>query len=109
VHINQDDKERFDYVRVYSIYRSSVNGTPVVKVINDMKCSQFVLDQGTYMAKFVDTNEQGYDFDAYRILVNSDHIKPNAIATKDAKMFLANYESDTDVVNMNIVGEGSLI
>lgn len=44
-----------------------------------------------YGMEFTDTNEQGYDFDAYRILVNSDHIVPNAIGYKDQKMFLGNY------------------
>lgn len=38
--IGDDAKERFDYIRFYSIYRSSVNGTPVVKVIKDVKCDQ---------------------------------------------------------------------
>lgn len=42
--------------------------------------------------------------------MNSDHIKPNAIATKDGKMFLANYESDIKVVNGHIIDpSGSVI
>ena len=38
VKINSDDKKRFEYVRIYSIYRSSIDGQPVVKVIKDVKC-----------------------------------------------------------------------
>lgn len=106
VNINPEDKDNFDYVRVYSIYRTSLDGTPQVKVVKDIKCDLLSPENevnpslsGYWYAKFADTNEGGYDFDAYRILVNSDHIRPNAIAHKDEKMFLGNYKVDTGLVS----------
>lgn len=130
VKINIEDHDNFEYVRVYSIYRSSINGTPVVKVIKDTKLDNFTgyvqnpnydptdpnsqeyipydpsdqMQIEFYGIEFTDTNEQGYDFDTYRILVNSDHIKPNAIGYKDQKMFLGNYSSDFNIENPFIEG-----
>lgn len=99
IDINKKDAESFDYIRVYSIYRTSLDGTPAVKVIKDIKLDTLELheDDDFYRACFTDTNEGGYDFDAYRILINSDHIKPSAIVHKDVKLFLANYETDNIV------------
>ena len=105
VNINQEDQNNFEYVRVYSIYRSSINGTLVVKVIKDAKCEDFTNNTTYYSITFTDTNEQGYDFDAYRILINSDNIIPNAIAQKDAKLFFGNYISDNHLVSSSKVFE----
>ena len=95
--INKIDCKNFDHVRIYSIYRTSLNGTPQVKVVNDFRCdsmtaymlsgSDYVQWNGDsvddivyYQVCFIDTNESGYDFDAYRIIIGNDHIKPAAIA-----------------------------
>ena len=99
VTIGEDDYKRFEYVRIYSIYRTSENGAPQVKVIRDIKCSDMTKSGNNYITSFTDTNEQGYDFDAYRLLVNSDHIIPSAIGFKDQKMFLGNYQSTINIQN----------
>lgn len=57
ININADDHDNFEYVRVYSIYRSSINGTPVVKVIKDVKCEDFIDNTTYYSLTFTDTNE----------------------------------------------------
>jgi len=36
IRINPEDYNKFENIRVYQIYRSSLNTTPVVKVINDL-------------------------------------------------------------------------
>lgn len=41
VKVNPEDHDNFEYVRVYSIYRSSINGAPIVKVIKDTKLDNF--------------------------------------------------------------------
>lgn len=99
VKINIEDHDNFEYVRVYSIYRSSINETPIVKIIKDVKCDDFIDNTDYFSMSFTDTNEQGYDFDAYRILVNSEHIVPNAIGYKDQKMFLGNIKTDDTILS----------
>ena len=45
VYVSEEDRDRFDYVRVYSIYRSSIDTAPLVKVVKDIKCKDM-----TYMS-----------------------------------------------------------
>ena len=59
--------------------------------------------------KFTDTNQTGYDFDAYRLLVQNDHIIPNAISFKDQKLFLGNYTSTMKTDRFVIRDDNSLI
>ena len=93
LYISDQNHDKFEYIRVYSIYRSSLDGTPVVKVINDIKTSMLQRANNVYSVKFTDTNTTGYNFDAFRILIQNDHIVPQAMAHKDEKLFMANYES----------------
>ena len=118
IRINIEDYNKFENIRVYQIYRSSLNATPVVKVINDLNVKSAVSYNGLeeeqqqgdrsvdtiyYHIKITDTNETGYDFDAYKLLVQNDYIKPNSFVTKDEKMFFGNYNSDTDLVDYDLL------
>ena len=59
--IPRDFLKKFDYVRFYSIYRSSLDTTPLVKVINEVETSNLtakyessVIDH--YELSFIDDN-----------------------------------------------------
>ena len=74
VNIGKEDHDRFEYVRVYSIYTTSIDATPVVKVVKNIRCDTMLADQNDsnrYTFRFTDDNQNGYDFDAYRILITS--------------------------------------
>jgi hypothetical protein len=68
-----DFHDKFDYIRFYSIYRSALDTTPLVKVINEVKTSNLTTvlvdeddpysDIDHYTLSFIDDNTQGYIYD----------------------------------------------
>ena len=78
---NLDD---FEYVRAYSIHRSSVNTTPSVKVIADIKVFESKV-------KFIDDGQQGYTVDPQMLLyIGGKEIIANTAESKDGTLFLGN-------------------
>jgi hypothetical protein len=86
-------EKEFDYIRVYSIYRTSLNAQPLVKVVRDIEIDK---DNNHNSYTFVDTNEFGYDFDAYRLLIPQTPIIPQTFTHKDSKLFEGNYKFNTN-------------
>ena len=91
----ETDSARFDYARVYQIYRSSVDTVPQVKVIRDIKLNRTV----GQVYRFVDTNEQGYDFDAYRLLIPQTPVVADTFVQKDQKLFEGAYRTGAPVTD----------
>lgn len=76
----------FDYIRLYSILRTSLNGTPEVKIVSDVK----IPDDGNSIT-IVDNGNIGEIIDASRLLfVGSKDIIPQCIEAKDNVLFLGN-------------------
>lgn len=106
--------KKFDYVRFYSIYRSSLDTTPLVKVINEIEINNPNANE-SHTYKFIDDNTQGYVYDAQQLLIRNNKIIPQTFNYKDGKLFFGNFKNeinltsieDTIFNNVNILWERS--
>jgi hypothetical protein len=81
----------FEYIRLYSIFRTSIDATPTVKIVTDIK-----LDKDLY-AEYIDTNTSGSIIDPTTLLyVGGESIVAGTITQKDNTMFLGNLELKRD-------------
>ena len=89
----------FDYIRVYSIHRSSINATPEVKRIVDLPI--------TYesVMRYTDTGTNGEIIDPTILLyIGGEEVVCNTMEQKDNTLFLGNFSLkrrmiDTDIKN----------
>lgn len=82
--INNVDNN-FDYLRIYSIQRTSLNGQAIGRRVADLKIN------GTTLT-LVDNGELGNSIDTTELLyIGGDLIEANTLAVKDNTLFLANY------------------
>lgn len=82
IDINNIDT-KFDYVRVYSILRTSIDATPTVKRVTDYDIN------GNTSITIVDNNTTGDTVDPYYLLyLGGKDIVPKCIASKDNTLFL---------------------
>lgn len=73
----------FDYIRIYSIVRTSINATPTVKVVADLLTSSTV--------RYTDVNATGYTIDPTVLLyIGGETIIPATMTQKDNTLFLGN-------------------
>ena len=80
----------FQYVRVYSIHRTSINATPTVKQVIDLEITLKYEDY-TNSLTYVDTGTEGSVVDPTMLLyLGGETISANAIASKDNTLFLGN-------------------
>ena len=87
---NVDKSGEWDYLRVYSILRTAVNGEPVCKRVIDLDIGNF--ESGNSIT-YVDNGEFGETIDSTRLLyVGGERIVPKTIAQKDGTLFLGNYK-----------------
>ena len=103
-----DKSNKWDYLRIYSISRTSIDGTPVCKRVADIKIDNFINStegtEGTTIT-YIDNGELGETIDSTRLLyVGGERIIPKTIAQKDGTLFLGNYkiirpEIDKEVKN----------
>lgn len=89
----------YDYVRIYSIQKSSFNSTPLVKVIGDYEIN-------TPSIKAIDTGSIGYEVDPYILLyIGSEELVLKDFAIKDNTFFGANITllriSNLDTLNLS--------
>lgn len=77
---------RFDFLRVYSIHRTSLDAVPTVKIVADVE-----LDSSGEEVEITDSGNMGEIIDPTRMLfVGGEDIVANAIGTKDSVLFLGN-------------------
>lgn len=75
---------KFQYIRVYSIQRTTLNTTPIVKVVTDL-----TIDSN--MVSFTDDGMIGYNIDPTRLLyIGGESIIADTITAKDNTLFLGN-------------------
>ncbi len=92
-----DVDKSFDYIRIYSIVRSSENGTPVVKRVTDIKIGQ----DDSY--SYVDNNLGGSIEDISVLMyAGGTSIIPKTIEQKDNVLFLGNYEFKNKPISQEI-------
>lgn len=76
--------QNFEYLRIYSILRTSLNGTPLVKRVQDIKIAGDT-------ATFTDTGLQGDVIDPTELLYKGgDEIRAKTMEQKDGTLFLGN-------------------
>lgn len=79
---------RFDYVRVYSIHRTSLDAVPTVKRVVDIEI------KGRSTIKYIDSGTTGDVITPTELLyVGGDLYSVETITSKDNTLFLANYNS----------------
>lgn len=97
IDINNVDT-KFDYVRVYSILRTSIDATPTVKRVTDYDIN------GNTSITIVDNNTTGDTVDPYYLLyLGGKDIVPKCIASKDNTLFLGDITySRLDIKSLGI-------
>ncbi|NCD07250.1 MAG: hypothetical protein EOL97_14140, partial [Spirochaetia bacterium] len=91
----------YDYVRIYSIQKSSFNSTPVVKVVGD-----FEVTAGEVV--LIDTGSVGYEIDPYILLyIGSEELILKDFAIKDNTFLGANITLSR-ISNLSTLNLGNL-
>ena len=76
----------FQYLRIYSIHRTSLNSTPTVKIVTDIEISDSSIT-------YIDTGLTGTDIDPTKMLyIGGESISAGTITEKDNTLFLGNIE-----------------
>ena len=87
IQVSNIDKN-FDYLRIYSIQRTSINATPLVKVVVDLSIPEY----GTIL-NYTDTGNTGYTIDPTDLLyVGGEEVIFGTLVQKDNTLFLGNIE-----------------
>ena len=85
----------FDYIRVYSILRTSINSTPEVRIVSDISISSSI--------NFVDNGTIGSTIDPTELLyIGGEDIIAGTIAHKDNTLFLGDISLNKKVLNSTI-------
>lgn len=100
----QNVDTKFDYLRIYSIIRTSLNATPTVKRVVDIDIKNSI---GTVDIRYTDTNTSGDIVDNNSILFQKESLIPQCIISKDNTLFIGNIKSqnpnDSDIkLNLSI-------
>jgi hypothetical protein len=87
----------FDYVRVYSIHRTSINATPTCKIVIDLA----IPESGDI--NYTDNGISGSTIDPTELLyVGSEEVVFGTMAQKDNTLFLGDIENKRKVLSQNI-------
>ena len=93
----QDADSNFQYIRVYSIHRTSIDATPTVKVVVDLEVSP------DNIISFTDNGTQGYVIDPTQPLyVGGEMISAGTITQKDNTLFLGDINLIRPTITENI-------
>jgi len=105
ININTNN-DKFEYVRVYSVIRTSLNAEPQVSIVKDVKLNN------DNSAQIIDTNTFNTPIAATDVLfLGGSSITASTIEQKDNTLFLGNItELTTDVLTdiKNIANKGTL-
>lgn len=87
---------RFDYIRIYSIHRTSIDATPTVTNVMDLPINNSEND-----LEYVDNGTIGTTIDPTELLyIGGENIVPGTMAHKDGTLFLGNI-----ILNNKVLGE----
>lgn len=98
----------FDYLRIYSIQRTSINGTPICKRVMDLDISAMRVDEegsdGTYFT-YRDTGYQGDNVDPTELLYKANEpFTASTIEQKDNTLFFGNIKLERNHIKQDILG-----
>lgn len=98
--------KNFDYMRIYSILRTSKDGTPLVKRIQDLE-----IKESTSSLTYIDNGTSGETVDPTELLYKGgEEIAAKTIEQKDGALFLGNIIVKRPVLNIKnrIFGTNSI-
>lgn len=96
---NIDINHHFDYIRLYSIIRTSENATPIVRIVADKEIDSLPTDSSGKYALFIDTNTTGEIVDPTVLqYIGGKEIVAQTIAQKNNTLFLGNIELKTKTI-----------
>lgn len=98
-HISIENPEtRFQYLRIYSIHRTSIDATPTVKIVTDVE----ITNDSTKIV-YIDTGLTGSNIDPTKMLyIGGESIIAGTIAEKDNTLFLGNIELERQSISDEI-------
>ncbi len=101
--INIDDIDRsFDYLRIYSIQRTSLDGKPICRRVQDIAINPTGISPVS-SATFVDVGTSGDSIDPTELLFKGgESVVAKTIEQKDGTLFLGNLEVGRTSVNPTI-------
>lgn len=95
---------RFDYVRVYSIHRASINATPNVLNVVDIPINP--VTRATTTLTYVDNGTTGTSVDPTELLyVGGEDVVFGTMAQKDNTLFLGNANIQRKLVGTDIISK----
>ena len=98
--INNVD-HRFDYVRLYCVYRTSLEGTPQVKYITDLN-----IDDSSETITYTDLGTIGtFEASTALLFLGGEDIVFYTMSQKDNTMFVGNYRLKRPVITTDIKKE----
>lgn len=87
--------KRFEFIRIYSIHRTSIDATPSVKRVIDLSVKEEI--------NYVDTGNNGEYIDPTQLLyIGGESIIANTITSKDNTLFLGNIELIRPVISEDL-------
>lgn len=94
----------FEYVRIYSIHRTSLDAIPVIKIVEDIPIIKNFKYQVAEDITFVDNGTKGSTIDPTQLLyVGGKSLVAGCITSKDNTLFLGNIEllkKENDIKNI---------
>lgn len=114
VKVKENIDTSFDYIRLYSIVRTSINDVPTVKVVKDINIENIFEVTKENPLVIEDNGFEGYPVSStYLLFLNNYIIYPSTLVSKDNTLFLGNLfipntkieisESELENVSSNIV------
>lgn len=98
IKIDNLNNENFDYIRIYSIARTSTDATPTVKVVADLNI------QNANTITYVDGNLSGYITSATDLLYKQiQEIIANTFTQKDNTLFIGDFSTPNNIIDEDTV------
>lgn len=100
----KNTETKFDYLRVYSIHRTSQNTTPQLKVVQDILLQKDINSEiNEKEVVFTDTGTTGYTEDPSKLLfIGGEEIIAECFCEKDNTLFLGNIELKKPYISTQI-------
>ena len=96
--------ENFDYLRIYSIMRTSTNGTPICRRVQDIAISSMLKNtQQQLIATYLDTGTIGDTIDPMELLYKGgEQVVCKTLEQKDNTLFLGNIDITRDPLDADL-------
>lgn len=94
----------FQYLRIYSIHRTSIDAVPTVKSVTDIDITNInINEEGILKCTYTDTGRSGTTEDPTKLLyIGGEHIIANSFTHKDGTLFLGNIKIERQDITKDI-------